>query len=290
MTPEVARVINEWKKLHEDWNSYFELEEKLYADAIKKGARKGDPIYAKIRQELAVEYPKHARNELEFIDTLRDGFIPMMERQFPGIDTAPIKSYWDEVRATAEKRQNLMMDWRNILAGAPLGEIADLKLRAMVQQGLAEGGTPSSMWPKFWTEHYMPVIGEGYLRQGGLLTEHTRTVAEYRPGAAPAVEAPLPVDLAEQAIANMHAEQTAKSVLAEFETGKKTKTPLVDEYLLTDPAETLRALNSGEPVPVADAARAVLFRPGTPEFDSWFGGSKVVDEQGNPLTLYHATL
>jgi hypothetical protein len=38
-------------------------------------------------------------------------------------------------------------------------------------------------------------------------------------------------------------------------------------------------------LPDVEAARA----PRTPEFEAWFGDSKVVDEEGNPLVVYHGT-
>jgi hypothetical protein len=30
-------------------------------------------------------------------------------------------------------------------------------------------------------------------------------------------------------------------------------------------------------------------RPGTPEFDAWFGDSVVVDADGKPMVVYHGT-
>lgn len=43
----------------------------------------------------------------------------------------------------------------------------------------------------------------------------------------------------------------------------------------------------GAPTPALEQAAASLQR--TPEFQTWFGDSKVVDENGDPLVVYHAT-
>jgi len=53
-------------------------------------------------------------------------------------------------------------------------------------------------------------------------------------------------------------------------------------------SERLR-VNSGETVPVKSYGQDGALKTGTPEFKAWFGESKVVDEKGAPLVVYHGT-
>ena len=55
-------------------------------------------------------------------------------------------------------------------------------------------------------------------------------------------------------------------------------------------SRAMEQLAAGERVQVADVAPVPRMAPTeTPEFKAWFGGSKVTDEQGQPLVVYHGT-
>lgn len=182
-TPEVASVMRAWIDLNGDWNKFYELQDEKVQKALNKGAKKGDLIWAEIREDMAIEYPKFAQRELGFIDLMRDSMMSLFSRQFPGIDTEPIRIFWDNVKETAQKRQSLVTEWRNLKNGGRVDDITDPRLRAMVQAGLTEGARLNDMWPAFWTQHYMPVIGEGYLKQGDAYTAHTKAIETGQPEA-----------------------------------------------------------------------------------------------------------
>jgi len=68
----------------------------------------------------------------------------------------------------------------------------------------------------------------------------------------------------------------------EFSTGESLPVEINDLYS----AEFGQMQNIKDAMP---SDPQVLFQPGNPAFDAWFGDSKVVDENGEPLVVYHGT-
>jgi hypothetical protein len=97
-------------------------------------------------------------------------------------------------------------------------------------------------------------------------------------------------------IVNKMADEDQDSLLAKLEQYQKIGVPASKaqkmaakdmlEELKGERADFMRAVEEQhpEPDPVASSGQV-----DTPEFKSWFGDSKVVDADGNPLVVYHST-
>lgn len=72
--------------------------------------------------------------------------------------------------------------------------------------------------------------------------------------------------------------------------GFSVQEALTKNYAVYDSTQVKSAIgNTGEFSPEKKGIRYSLSQTKTPEFKRWFGDSKVVDEDGNPLVVYHGT-
>ena len=281
-TREVSRVVDAWTRLHEDWNEFFDKSDRLYDEAFKAGYERGHPRYAEIRAELAADYLMFAERELSFIGTLRDSMVDLFSRQFDDIDVEPIRSFWKEVSDTTQLRQHVVTHWRSALDGMGVRELrdgmvgawralpdGDLKVRMeaanrklleIIREAADEGVPLSSRWSKFWSESYMPVVGEGIIRMGDAETFMTRAVEEGRQAVEPQAAEAMPAIDAQWWLDTVKADAVAQQILKQhqFDTGEIKQLPLVSRYLLEETPvseEAAAKFAAGEAVRPEEAAQ-----------------------------------
>lgn len=190
----------------------------------------------------------------------------------------------------ADQKVGLLPPWVSTIGqaedvpnGTPYQAMPDLPEGTI----LREDGQPLTMYHGTNREFTQFRDGEVFLTsRRGLATEHAlREGATGRPRvieATVALQNPLEVD-AGSVEPDIYWLQNAAAIRASVAAGNH------DGVMITSGSELMVIAHRADQVTMPDADPLYQDGPGSSAFDKWFGDSKVVDEDGNPLVVYHGT-